>query len=220
MAVDGPPPRLTSASLVAASTRGRDHAPEAPDGVGTSHPAMRCAMFSDPDERVRSCLEHGHRREALEPVGAGWEHDGNSVFPSVAGAGVLHGESAVAQQCFDPPPLVSRRHPGPQVLPRLHARWAVLPRLREHGTSPQHAERTPGVRTPPNHRCARKESSAHTGRRRCLNGAAAWLRCRAVALSGFCPNPGRCPESGQIPDSFACDLAVLTSAQPLLPPTA
>jgi hypothetical protein len=37
-----------------------------------------------------------------------------------------------------------------------------------------------------NHRCARKESSASTGHRRCLSRAVALSRCRAVALS-------RCP---------------------------
>jgi len=53
---DGPRPRSTSASLVDGPMRGRDHAPEAPCGVGTSRSAMLCAIFSDPDELMSRTL--------------------------------------------------------------------------------------------------------------------------------------------------------------------
>jgi hypothetical protein len=55
--------------------------------------AVRCAIFSDPDE---SCFAYWHRREPLQPVGPGWEHSGNAVSPSIAGNGVLHDERAIA----------------------------------------------------------------------------------------------------------------------------
>jgi hypothetical protein len=45
-------------------------------------------------------------------------------------------------------------------------------------------------------------------------------RVVALSLSSFRPNLGRCPESGQIPDSIARGLAILASAQRLLPPAA
>jgi hypothetical protein len=92
--------------------------------------AMLCADFSAPDEMTRSSLEHRHRREPLEPVGAWWEHGGNPVSPAIAGAGVLHGECTIAQQRFDPRPLVSRRDTGPQVPPGLHARRVISPLIR------------------------------------------------------------------------------------------
>jgi hypothetical protein len=53
----------------------------------------------------------------LEPVGVGRDHGGNAISPSFAGAGVLHGERAIAQQRLDPRPPASRRDSGPEVPP-------------------------------------------------------------------------------------------------------
>ena len=47
---DDPRPWSTRASIVVAPARGRDQAPEAPGGVGTTCAAMLCASFSGPDE--------------------------------------------------------------------------------------------------------------------------------------------------------------------------
>jgi hypothetical protein len=58
--------------------------------------------------------------------GARWEPGRNAVSPPVAGHGVLHDERAIARKRLDPCPLASRRHPGPEVPPRLHAHHARL----------------------------------------------------------------------------------------------
>jgi hypothetical protein len=68
--------------------------------------------FSGAVEMARSGLEYRHGREPLEPVGAGREHGGHAVPPAVAGAGVLDGEGAVAQQGLDPRPFASPRDVG------------------------------------------------------------------------------------------------------------
>ena len=103
---------------------GATRAPEAPGGVGTSRAAVLCATSAP---RTRSRLEHGDCREPLEPVGPRWEQDGNAVTPSLAGAGVLDGERAIAEQRLDPRPRASRRDPGPKVPPGHHARRGIAP---------------------------------------------------------------------------------------------
>jgi hypothetical protein len=56
--------------------------------------------FSGAVEMTRSGFEHRHRREPLEPVGAGREHVGHAVPPAVAGAGVMDGECAIFDEVF------------------------------------------------------------------------------------------------------------------------
>ena len=63
---------------------------------------MLCADVSSSDELARSCLEYWHRREPVEPVRARREHGGLADTPPLAGAGVLGGKRAIAQQRLDP----------------------------------------------------------------------------------------------------------------------
>ena len=154
---------------------------------------MLCAIFSSAT-RTRSRLEHWHRREPLERVGAGWEHSGNAVTPSLAGTGVLRGERAVAQQRLDPRPFASRRDPGPQVPPRLHARRGIVPRLREHSVSPQHA--TPGARSlgralelDSAHAIAQLRE--HRGGRACRRPPATGSRVRRSKLTSYGSSPSQ-----------------------------
>ena len=102
--------------------------------------------------RTRSCLEHRDRCEPLEPVGAGWEHGRNAVSPSLAGAGVLPGERAIAQQRLDPRPLASPRDVGPEVPPGL-VRGGVIgggrPIRGFFGGTAQPAPRAAGTSTRP-----------------------------------------------------------------------
>jgi hypothetical protein len=50
-----------------------------------------------------------------------------------------HREPTIAQQRFDPRPPTSARHCGTKVAPRLLARRAIPPRLREHSSPAQDA---------------------------------------------------------------------------------
>lgn len=122
-------PVTTVDACLAGSLRRREGATMHPrHQVVTARRVLRCSARSSA-ARMRSGLEYRYRREPLEPVGAGGGHGGNAVSPPLAGAGVLHGKRAIAQQCLDPRPLASRRNTGPEVPPGLHVRRGIAPQL-------------------------------------------------------------------------------------------
>lgn len=116
-----PVSRLTSreASRPAVAVRCRPPAgggyARARAGTASARPRRHQPRFATASSgRARSRLEHHHRGEPLQPVGARREHSRDARSPALPGISVLRGKGAIAQQRLDPRPPASRGDSGPR----------------------------------------------------------------------------------------------------------